>query len=114
MSVSNQQIQTYVDNRVRPSATDIVTWVLRRQSDMANISDIYANLTNSPTWADENKANAIHTAQPSDVLAWNTFVSQLLDIITGSATDANATLAKVQALQGQWPIIKQLPTFQVP
>ncbi len=114
MAVTNAQIQSYVDQRVRPSCAEILLWVLKRQNDLANIGDVYANLAGSPTWTDSNGNSPVHVALPSDVLAWNTFCANLLTVITGTATDANATLAVVQALQGQWPIIKQLPLLPIP
>lgn len=114
MSVTNTQIQTFLDQRVRTSSAAIVLWVLQRQSDVANIDEIYANLAGSPDWVDSNGSASVHSAAPSDVLAWNTFVSKLVSIITGAATNAATTLADVQSLQGQWPIIKKLPTIQVP
>ncbi len=113
-AVTDAQIQTFVDNRVRPRCTETVTLILKCQSDIANIDDIYANLNSSPTWVDANGSKSLHTAVPNDVLAWNTFIQQLVGLVTGAATDANATLSTVQAMQGQWPIIKKLPTFQVP
>lgn len=113
---TNQQVQTYVDSRMRPSCTEIILWVLRRQADKATVDDIYNSLTPSPTWTDSNPNNSAHAAQPNDVLAWNTFIVNLLQIIAGPAPvvvdndgGAAAALALVQNVQDQWAIIQKLP-----
>lgn len=108
-TATNAQVQAFVDSRVRPSCMEILQWVYRRQVDKAGLSDIYAALTEqNPTWVDTNSNNAAHTAVPSDVLAWNTFVSNLLTVITGNTTDAPTALSLVQGIQGQWPVVQEL------
>lgn len=114
MPATNQQVQAFCDNRVRPRCTDVVGLVQRSQNDLANIGDVYANLTSSPTWTDGRSDGVPHLATPADILAWNTFVTNLVAIITGATTDAAAALALVQGLQGQWPVIQRLPINPVP
>lgn len=89
---TDQQVQTYADTRVRQRCEQIRDLVAQLQDDKAAIDDVYAALTQpEPTWVDQRTA-APHTLEGSDVLSYNTFITSLIDAITGDT---------------QYPIIKK-------
>lgn len=91
MAASDQQVQQYVDERVRRRAEQIRALLLAMEDDRSAIDDVYAALTApSPTWDDERTDGPPHLLTPADVLAWNTF---LFDTI--AAMRANAQLPVV-------------------
>ena len=90
MAATNQQVQAFVDQRIRPRCEQIRALVLNMQDDIAEISDVYANLTNSPTWVDNNTSNPPHFMSASDVLGINSFLHNAVTNLTGD---------------GQYPIV---------
>ena len=112
MAATNAQVQQFVNSDVRPSCSEIVAWVERRENEIATAGDIYANLTaTSPptTWVDSNPNNAPHAMAPGDYVNWNAFMVNLTNIITGSTSDGPTALAMVEAVQSAWPVVKSLP-----
>jgi hypothetical protein len=94
---TNQQVQTFVDQNVRPRSESIRALYLQCKNDAATISDIYAALTEpSPTWSDSRTDGPPHLAQPSDVLAWNTFVVGFIAFVEGTQTAQNMNSAAPQ------------------
>ena len=83
-AASNQQVQVYSDTTVRPLCEQIRALYLNCKTAKAALNDVYANLTNSPTWTDGRSDNPPHLATPNDMLAWNAFVSALITMIEGS------------------------------
>lgn len=115
MAATNQQVQTFSDFRVRPRCATIALLVQQMQNDMANIGDVYANVSGASTWVDGRSDGVPHLATPGDIVNWNGFVTRLLQVITGSiGTDSATALSLVQGIQGQWPIIQELPINPVP
>lgn len=105
MAATNLQVQAYVDQRVRPRSNNVVDLINELTQDQAVIGDVYANLTNSPTWTDNRTDGPAHLAVPNDVLAWNTFVVRTLQFWNGTLDPANIADAPAQLA-----IIKKLST----
>lgn len=84
-AASNAQVQAFTEQRVRPRAEQIRALLLAMEDDRAAFDDVYANLTDDPDWADTHNGNPPHLLTPSDVLAWNTF---LFDVIAAMRGDA--------------------------
>lgn len=83
---TDQQVQTYVDQRVRVRSEQIRALLLSMQDDKNAINDVYAALTQpTPTWKDNRTDGVPHLLTPSDVLAWNTFISDALTSMNGDA-----------------------------
>ncbi len=102
MAATDQQVQNYVDQRVRPRCEQIRSLYLAVKDDKAHIDDVYAALTaGSPTWTDQRTDFPPHLLTPSDVLAWNSFITQVISLIEGTFVDVGTA----NSAAGQYPII---------
>ncbi len=114
---NNLQIQEFIDTRLRTSCADICLLVAHLQNHKANESDIYQALitdNNPGAWSDSRQGPP-HLCTPADFGSWNTFVTNLLQVITGPApADGPTALALISGIQGQWPVIQKLPINPVP
>jgi len=97
MSASNQQVQQYVNERIRPFCEAVRALKLHADDIKASIDDVYANLTSSPTWTDNRTDGPPHLLTPNDVLAVNAWVTALIVAINTTAGD----------LRDQYPIIQK-------
>lgn len=84
MPATNEQVQRYVNERVRVRSEQIRALIGSMEDDKATIDDVYANLTNNPTWVDSRTDGPPHLLTPSDVLAWNAFITDTLTSILNS------------------------------
>ena len=80
---TDQQVQQYVNERVRPRAEQMRSVLLSMEDDKSAIDDVYEALADNPTWTDDRSDAPPHLLTPSDVIAWNSFVS---DVITAMRT----------------------------
>jgi hypothetical protein len=99
-NATNLQVQNYADNFTRPISERLRSLFEDITNALSLIDDVYANLTNNPTWTDGRADGPPHLLVPGDVLAWNTFCTLLLKCKAGTAT-----LADVAAMSAQWPVI---------
>ena len=109
MPATNAQVQQYVNERVRPRSEQIRNLYLSCKDDKATIDDVYANLTNNPTWTDTRSDAPPHLLTPSDVLAWNTFLTQFIALVEGTFPD----VATANSAAAQYPIIQNSCVRQV-
>lgn len=79
MAATNEQVQAFVDSRIRPIAERIRAVVLEVEDVKAAIDDVYANLSNSPTWTDDREDAPPYLLTPSNVLSINTVITALLE-----------------------------------
>jgi hypothetical protein len=78
-AATDQQVQQFVNERLRPRAEQIRALLLAMEDDKSAIDDVYAALTaQSPTWDDEHDGNPPHLLSVNDVLALNTFWTNLI------------------------------------
>lgn len=107
MAATNEQVQVWSDARIRPRAEQARALLLGLEDDNASIGEVYANLTDSPDWTDNRGTGPPALLTPGDLLAINTFSSQLAAILRGSlAGQSDATkAAAVDAVAAQLPII---------
>ena len=82
---SDIQVQKYVNERVRIRAERIRGLLLAMEDDKSVIDDVYEALATDPTWTDDRTDGPPHLMTPSDVLAWNTFISTLITHIREDA-----------------------------
>ena len=92
MAATNQQVQTFANERVRPWSELMRSVYLLAKDHKANLGDVYDNLTNSPNWTDSRTDGPPHLLVPNDILAFNTFITDIIAAIEGNA---------------QWPIIQK-------
>jgi hypothetical protein len=73
-----QQIQNFSDQVVRPISERARALVLAMDAAKAAIDDIYAALNGSQSgWTDVRTDAPPHLATASDILSWNTFISDI-------------------------------------
>ena len=101
MAATNQQVQNYADQRVRPRCEQIRKLYLSCKDDKASFDDIYANLTGGSPWADGRTDAPPHLLSASDVLAWNTFITDFIALVEGTFPDVGTA----NGASGQYPII---------
>lgn len=83
MAATNAQVQAYVDNRLRVRAEQIRNLLIALEDDKNLIDDVYANVSDSPTWTDSRSDNPPHLLGPNDVLAYNSFISDAITALKG-------------------------------
>lgn len=85
-AATDAQVQTYVNERIRPAAEAARALKIALDDNIAAIDDVYAALTaGSPTWEDDRPDAPPHLLTPSDVLAINTFMNNIRDAIRDNA-----------------------------
>ena len=85
-NATDQQVQSFVDQRVRPRAEQSRNLATLMLEDIASIDDIYNALNvQTPTWSDNRTDGPPHLAAPADVLAFNAFLHDVSASITGHA-----------------------------
>jgi hypothetical protein len=77
MPATNQQVQNFVDTRIRPHSELARELTLVFDDDRAVIDDVYENLNNNPTWTDGRTDGPPHLLTPGDVLAINAFMEDI-------------------------------------
>lgn len=82
---TDEQVQQFVDQRIRPRAEQARLLLLAMQDDKALIDDMYEALASDPTWSDSRTDGPPHLLTPSDVLAINTFLTDIISAINGNA-----------------------------
>lgn len=102
MAATNEQVQQYVNERVRPRSEEIRALYLRCKDDKAVIDDVYANLTDNPDWEDTRSDAPPHLLTPSDVLAWNAFITGFIHYVEGTFPD----IATANSGDDQYPVIQ--------
>lgn len=81
---TDQQVQTYVSERLRPRCEQIRALVLAMQDDITAIDDVYAACAaQSPTWKDSRLDGPPHILAPNDVLAYNAFIHAAVTALSG-------------------------------
>lgn len=103
-AATNQQVQTFVNERMRPYCEAIRAVKLETDDNEGAIGDIYANLNNNPDWTDNRTDGPPSLLAPSDVLAWNTFMFHFKRLIDGCASDAER-IASANEVKNGWATI---------
>lgn len=98
---TDAQVQTFVDQRLRPRCEAWRNLLAAIQDDQNAIGDVYAAVTQpTPTWSDNRTDGPPHLLTPSDVAALNTCEAILVKVNSGTATTTD-----VQNFFGQLPIL---------
>lgn len=81
MPATNEQIQQFVNERIRPLCEKIRETIIFAQDNKVSIEDIYVALQpeNNPTFTDNRQDAPPHLMTPSDVLAVHSFEFDLVD-----------------------------------
>jgi hypothetical protein len=86
-------MQDYCDQRIRVRAEQLRALLAAMQDDKAAIDDVYARAVdaNSP-WADARTDGPPHLLDRTDVLSYNTFITNLIAAIQNDP---------------QWPVLRK-------
>ena len=98
MAATNIQVQQYVNERVRVRAEQLRAVYLAMQDDKAAIDDVYANLSGTPDWTDNRTDGPPALLEPSDVLAYNAFLTAAIAFFEGDSNWPVVRAACVRAL----------------
>lgn len=94
---TDQQVQQYVDERVRVRAEECRALLNALLDDKAAIDDVYAACSQTtPTWVDTRDDGPPHLLAPSDVLSYNAFITALIPNIRDAADYPNIAKACVR------------------
>lgn len=86
MPATDQQVQSFVDSRIRPHAELVRNLKILFDTDISLIDDIYQALSQpNPTWSDNRTDGPPHLLTPADILAINTFLHNIRDAIQNDA-----------------------------
>jgi hypothetical protein len=86
------QVQSFVDQRLRPRCEQIRALQAAMLDDLANIGDIYQAVTQpNPTWVDNRTDGPPHLMVPNDVIDLNQFLNDISNAIKNHA---------------QWPVVQ--------
>lgn len=107
MAASNAQVQAFVNNNLRPRCEQIRALLLAMEADRAVMGDVYANVNDmNSTFTDSRpQDNPPHLVTTGDVLAFNTFLACMVEIIRGTSGNDAARIAAVQGAAGQLAVI---------
>lgn len=105
MAATNEQVQTWVNERTRPRAEQVRKLLLSLEDDNAAIDDVYANLTNSPDWTDTRDDFPPHLLTPSDVLAFSTLSVKLAAILRGTLVNDQTKIDACNDVAAQLPVV---------
>ncbi len=98
---TDQQVQTYVNTRLRVRAEQCRALLAALLDDKAAIDDVYAACAQgSPTWADNRTDGPPHLLAPSDVLGYNAFITALIPNIRDAADYPTISKACVRPVDG--------------
>ena len=108
MSATDQQMQNFCDQRIRPDAELIRQLINRLRDSKSEIDDEYARATSNSAWVDNredppHKLQSGNNANPDDLLNYNAFATALLAIFDGTG-DAAANAA---AVRSSWPVLER-------
>lgn len=106
-SATDQQMQQFANERLRPRAEQFRALIAALRDDKDAIDDVYARAVSNSRWDDARSDGPPHllqsgdSANPDDMLNYNTFCASLLDIIDGVGTDAT----NAAALRANWAVL---------
>lgn len=99
---TNQQVQNYADQRIRPRAEQFRALVAACADDKRAIDDPYAHcVQQSPTWTDSRGDAPPHLLAPSDVLVYNAIITLFAKLIAGTLT-----LQDVADFSANWSVFQ--------
>lgn len=104
---TNAQMQRFANERVRPFAEHFRNLLIEARDHRGSIDDIYARAVGNNRWDDARDDGPPHllksgnSANPDDMLNFNTFLASLIDIIDGVGSDST----NASNLRGTWQVL---------
>lgn len=103
---TDQQMQVFCDQRIRTFAELWELLIVNARQHKLAIDDVYTRAVSANAWIDGRTDGPPHlmqsgnSANPDDVLAFNTMISNLLDLIDGVPTNSTQKAACYDAIRG--------------
>ncbi len=99
-AATDQQVQQFVNERVRVRSEQIRALVLAMQDDKNSIDDVYsACAQESPTWTDQRSDGPPHLLAASDVIGYNAFITYAIPNLNTAADYPTILKACVRPLE---------------
>lgn len=96
---TDQQVQQYVNERIRPRAEQCRALLNALLDDKAAIDDVYAATDPATsTWIDQRSDGPPHLLAPADVRSYNAFITALIPNIRDAADYPAVVKACVHSL----------------
>lgn len=101
---TDQQVQTYANERIRPRAELVRRLQILLNDDKSSIGDVFAHVSGAdsiaPTWEDNRQDGPPTLLTPNKVLEYNAFMQNLLDILAGTLQSDAAKAAACNVVAG--------------
>lgn len=91
MPATDQQMQTYCDERIRPRAEQCRALVNALRDDKLAIDAAYDRAANGAAWSDARTDGPPKLLASADVLTYNTVITLLLKCVDGTATSQDVS-----------------------
>lgn len=105
MPATDQQVQQYVNERIRPRAEQLRALLNAITDDKAAMDDVYAACNQvTPTWADTRTDGPPHLLVPADVLQYDAILFHLKRLILGAASDQER-IDSANTLANAWSLV---------
>lgn len=107
------QMQTYCDQRIRVRAESQRLLLSQYADDKLSIDDEYSRGAGTNAWADARTDGPPHllqsgnSANPDDVLNYNSFVSAMLNVFNGTGEDDATKAGYVNAIRSAYPVFQR-------
>lgn len=102
---TNQQVQTYVNERIRPRAEQFRALVASLADDRLAIDDVYAAAVQPTNWTDLRSDGPPHLLGLADVLVYNSIAALHGKFVAGTATAQDVT-----DFAANWPVFQRACT----
>lgn len=99
MAATDQQMQTYANERIRPHAEFFRTLVNAFRDDKAAIDAVYDRAANGAAWNDNRTDGPPKLLASQDVLVFNAVISNFNSLLTGSGENDAAKAAIVNGIR---------------
>jgi hypothetical protein len=100
---SDEQMQKFTDERIRPAAESFRGGVNKARDDKAAIETVFNRANGGAAWNDARIDGPPKLAESSDILVYNSIVSLWLKFVDGTATTQDSI-----DFHANWPIFQQM------
>lgn len=107
-NATDQQMQRYADERIRPRAEQFRNLRAACLDDQAAIDDVYARATSNSRWNDNRPDGPPHllqsgnSANPDDALNYNAFLALFEKFMAGTF----ANLSEANSAAANWAVLQ--------
>lgn len=110
MAATDQQVQQYANERLRPRAEATRKLFNQLRDDKASIADVY-DRANSGPWADDRTDGPPRLLTQQDILVYNAVISNLIALIDGEEEGTQQQIeqqrsALVAGIRDNWNVFQ--------